>query len=71
MVYRYMVGRRAVIQNNDQIVTVYGSQRKIRRAINELVMLHRPVYDVRVRRVALLWHIAVIKTDSSTIRNRV
>lgn len=51
-----------------EIKTVHGSQRKIRMTIKELTILRQPVYDIQVKRVAIFWFVALIKTDKPCIR---
>ena len=47
---------------DNEIKTVYGSQKAIRLAIDALVAARRPVFNVTTKRAGIFWHIATITT---------
>lgn len=49
--------------NGHEIRTVFGSQRKIREAIAELVAARKPVFNVSTKRAGIFWYVATITTD--------
>lgn len=52
-------------KNGHQIKSVYGTQRKIRHSIDDLVAQHKPVFDVTITHAFLFWYVAIIKTDKA------